>query len=248
MTVQPGPAAAAPALSFHDLTLGYERQPVLRGISGGVARGARLALVGPNGAGKSTLLKGIVGEADILAGRIERHGATGVDVAYLPQQAEIDRTFPITVADFAAMGLWRRLGVWRRVGRRDREGVAQALARAGLDDLARRPIGALSGGQLQRVLFARTIVQDCGLILLDEPFAGVDGRTAADLLGLILDWGREGRTVLAALHDLNQVRAAFDRTLLLAGQEVAWGPTADVLTPEWLAHAVRPARMTGAAG
>lgn len=244
MSCRSHPAPAGPALSFHDLSIGYGRRPALANLNGAVARGELLALVGPNGAGKSTILKAIVGEAALLAGRLERHGARVRDIAYLPQRAEIDRSFPITVADFVSMGLWRRTGAWRGIGPSGRAEVEDALARVGLPGFARRVIGSLSGGEMQRVLFARTLLQDCRLILLDEPFAAMDERTTGDLLDLVGSWRGEGRTVLAALHDLDQVRAVFPSTLLLGGRSVpggsdpegaapspiAWGPTASVLT------------------
>ncbi|MBC8012521.1 MAG: ABC transporter ATP-binding protein [Methyloceanibacter sp.] len=222
-----------PAIIFCDLTLGYDRHPAVHHISGEVKRGALLAVVGPNGAGKSTLLKGIIGELKPLSGSLKRDGLK--NIAYLPQQIEIDRSFPISVFDCVAMGLWREIGAWRGLDA-DREAeVAHALATVGLVDLAHRPVGALSGGQFQRVLFARLLLQDAALILLDEPFRAVDTKTVADLIALILRWQGEGRTVLAALHDIEQVRAHFPATLLLAREVVAWGETRRVLTPANLA-------------
>jgi zinc/manganese transport system ATP-binding protein len=223
-------AASKNAITFRDLTLGYDRHPAVHHITGEVSQGELLAIVGPNGAGKSTLLKGIIGELKPLGGSIERDGLTKSDVAYLPQQIEIDRSFPISVFDCVAMGLWREIGAWRGLdGKRNGE-VAHALATVGLQDLAARPVGALSGGQFQRVLFARLLLQDAALILLDEPFRAVDTKTVADLIALILRWHSEGRTVLAALHDIEQVRAHFPATLLLAREVVAWGETRKVLT------------------
>jgi len=129
------------------------------------------------------------------------------------------------------MGLWRKIGAWRGLGAEGEAEVHRALATVGLQDLGHRPVGALSGGQFQRVLFARLLLQDAALILLDEPFRAVDSKTVADLIALILRWHGEGRTVLAALHDMEQVRAHFPETLLLAREVVAWGETAKVLTP-----------------
>jgi zinc/manganese transport system ATP-binding protein len=223
------------AVTFRDLTLGYDRHPAVHHITGEVKRGELLAVVGPNGAGKSTLLKGIIGELKPLSGSLELDGLKKSDIAYLPQQIEIDRSFPISVFDCVAMGLWREIGAWRGLdGPRDAE-VARALATVGLVDLADRPVGALSGGQFQRVLFARLLLQDAALILLDEPFRAVDTQTIADLIALILRWQSEGRTVLAALHDIEQVRAHFPTTLLLAREVVAWGETRKVLTQANLA-------------
>ena len=224
-----------PVLVFSDLTLGYDRHPAVHHITGEVERRSLLAIVGPNGAGKSTLLKGIVGELKPLSGSLARDGLKKSDIAYLPQQIDIDRSFPISVFDCVAMGLWREVGAWRGVHGHRTEEVARALATVGLQDLGHRPVGALSGGQFQRVLFARLLLQDAALILLDEPFRAVDTKTVADLIALILRWHGEGRTVLAALHDIEQVRAHFPTTLLLAREVVAWGETRQVLTPANLA-------------
>jgi zinc/manganese transport system ATP-binding protein len=228
---------AAPAIRMRDLTLGYDRRPAVHHVSGDVAQGELVALVGPNGAGKSTLLKGIMGEIKPLGGEIDLSGVDHRDIAYLPQQIDVDRSFPISVFDCVAMGLWREIGIWRRVDARQKQETTDALETLGVRDLASRPIGALSGGQFQRVLFARLLLQGCRLILLDEPFRAVDARTVAHLIALIERWHREGRTVIAALHDIEQVRAHFDKTLLLARELVAWGDTRDVLTPENLAKA-----------
>jgi zinc/manganese transport system ATP-binding protein len=226
---------AAGAIALRGLTLGYDRHPAVHHLDGTIAGGSLLAVVGPNGAGKSTLLKGIVGEIPCLEGEIERRPA-GEAVAYLPQAGEIDRTFPLRVLDLVAMGLWARLGPWRSL-LPHRSILMHALAAVGLVGFENRPIGTLSGGQFQRALFARLIVQDARIILLDEPFTGVDGQTSADLLALIGAWHREGRTVVAALHDMAQVRGHFPDTLLLAREPVAWGPTVSVLTPVNLARA-----------
>lgn len=229
-------ARGKPAISFRDVTLGYDRHPAVHHITGEVEAGALLAVVGPNGAGKSTLLKGIVGELRPLSGSLKVNGLKQSGIAYLPQQIEIDRLFPITVFDCVAMGLWRKVGAFGGLDRRYEEEVARALATVGLQDLSDRPVGALSGGQFQRVLFARLLLQDAALILLDEPFRAVDTKTVADLIALILSWHREGRTVLAALHDLDQVRKHFPETLLLAREVVAWGETRKVLMPANLAR------------
>jgi zinc/manganese transport system ATP-binding protein len=228
-----------PALVFENLTLGYDRHPAVHHLQGEVAQGALLAVVGPNGAGKSTLLKGIAGVLRPLDGRIGRGGLDRREIAYLPQLAEIDRSFPITVGDFVAMGLWRLLGAFRGLGRAERGRVEQALAAVGLPGFDRRAIGSLSGGQLQRVLFARLLLQDARLILLDEPFTAIDTKTARDLLELVGRWHGEGRTVLAVLHDLDVVRDRFPEALLLAREPVAWGPTGETLAAANLLRARR---------
>jgi zinc/manganese transport system ATP-binding protein len=224
------------AVRFQDLTLGYDRHPAVHHLNGTVADGALLALVGPNGAGKSTLLKGIVGLLPPLAGAIER-SRPAREVAYLPQIAEIDRSFPISVYDLVAMGLWRRAGLSGRIGGNERETIQKAIATVGLEGFEDRSIGTLSGGQMQRALFARLLLQDARLILLDEPFASLDAGTVADLLEIIRRWHAEERTVIAVLHDYEMVRARFPEALLLARTPVAWGPTSEVLKPENLLQA-----------
>jgi zinc/manganese transport system ATP-binding protein len=228
-------AKREPAISFRDLTLGYDRHPAVHHMTGDIEAGALLAVIGPNGAGKSTLLKGVAGELRPLSGSIKLGGLRYSGIAYLPQQIAIDQQFPISVFDCAAMGLWRKIGAWHGVDRHYSDEVAHALATVGLQDLSDRLVGALSGGQFQRVLFARLLLQDAAIILLDEPFRAVDSKTIADLIALIERWHGEGRTVLAALHDLAQVRAHFPDTLLLAREVVAWGETRKVLTPANLA-------------
>ncbi len=224
-------------IDIEDLTVAYDRRPAVHHLSGSFAQGSLTAIVGPNGAGKSTLLKSIVGLLPASQGRIVLGGLARGDLAYLPQQAEIDRSFPIDVADTAALGLWNEIGLWSAITGERRRRVGEALARVGLDGFAHHPIGNLSAGQFQRVLFARLIVQDARVILLDEPFAAIDERTTADLLAIVQRWHEEGRTVIAVLHDIEEVRAHFPYTLLLAREKVAWGPTGEALTEETLARA-----------
>ena len=229
----------APQLEFRDLTLGYDRHPAVHHLCGAVEAGALVAVVGPNGAGKSTLFKSIAGLLKPLAGTIERHGLAARDIAYLPQVAEIDRSFPINVYDLVAMGLWRRTGAFGAIGAPARDKVHAAIAALGLTGFERRPLATLSGGQMQRTLFAPLVLQDSRLILLDEPFNAIDERTVTDLVDLVHRWHDEGRTVLAALHDTELVRRRFPQTLLLAREPVAWGSTAEVLTAENLLKARR---------
>jgi zinc/manganese transport system ATP-binding protein len=226
-------------LQFRDVTLGYDRHPAVHHLSGEVATGALLAVVGPNGAGKSTLFRGVVGILRPLAGTILTDGIDAKDIAYLPQSADIDRSFPISVFDFVGTGLWRRTGFFGGIGKEARGKIAQALSAVGLSGFENRGIGTLSGGQMQRMLFARVLLQDARLIVLDEPFNAIDAKTSADLLALVQRWHAEKRTVLAALHDMDLVRTQFPETLLLARGKVAWGATAEVLTAENLAEARR---------
>jgi zinc/manganese transport system ATP-binding protein len=227
------------ALTFNDLTLGYDRHPAVHHLSGTVEEGSLTAVVGPNGAGKSTLFKAVVGVLKPLAGSIERNGFAVRDIAYLPQAAEIDRSFPINVYDMVAMGLWRVKGWFGGIGGNDNAAIEAAITAVGLTGFERRSIGTLSGGQLQRMLFARLLVQNARFIVLDEPFSAIDTRTVADLMQLVRQWHRERRTVLAATHDIELVRSNFPRTLLLAREPVTWGATREVLTADNLDKARR---------
>ena len=229
----------AAQIKFQNVTLGYDRHPAVHHLNGEVASGALVAVIGPNGAGKSTLFRGLAGILKPLAGSIHLGGLDIKDIAYLPQTADIDRTFPISVYDFVGTGLWRRTGFFGGMGKAAREKIAQALAAVGLNGFENRSIGTLSGGQMQRMLFARVLLQDARLIVLDEPFNAIDAKTSADLLALVKRWHGEGRTVLAALHDMELVRNHFPETLLLARGPVAWGATAEVLTAENLLVALR---------
>ncbi|MBX3572782.1 MAG: metal ABC transporter ATP-binding protein [Mesorhizobium sp.] len=224
-------------LTFRDLTLGYDSHPAVHHLSGTVARGSLTAIVGANGSGKSTLLKGIAGMLSPMSGEFVRDPSARI--AYLPQQSEIDRGFPARVVDLVSLGLWPKRGLLGRFTGEDRATVARALSAVGLEGFENRPIDTLSGGQLQRALFARVLVQDAELILLDEPFNAIDARTVADLVALIRRWHGEKRTVIVVSHDMDLVRENFPQTLLLARQPVAWGETAEVLRPENLLKARR---------
>jgi zinc/manganese transport system ATP-binding protein len=227
------------ALRIHNLTVAYRGHPAVHHVNGEFAAGSMTAVVGPNGAGKSSLLAALGGVLRGVQGRIERDPAQRV--AYLPQASELDRSFPVRVHELIATGLWARTGSFGGVSAADHQRVDEALDAVGLAGFERRWVGELSAGQAQRVLFARVLVQDAGLILLDEPFNAIDARTTADLLVLLHRWHRESRTVIAVLHDLEQVRANFDQALLLAREPVAWGPTAQVLNAEHLFTARRMA-------
>lgn len=220
------------ALTFQNLTLGYDRHPAVHHLQAEIAQGSLTAVVGPNGAGKSTLLKGVIGALEPLEGRVSFGSLSREDIAYLPQQTDIDRSFPLSVVDLVAMGLWREIGPFGWLGRERRARVDAAIAAVGLTGFESRPIGSLSGGQMQRALFARLLLQDARLVLLDEPFTAIDARTMADLIEVVRRWHGEGRTVLAVLHDVETVRVHFPETLMLARELVAYGPTEQVLTAE----------------
>jgi zinc/manganese transport system ATP-binding protein len=217
------------AVALHNLTVSYRRHPALHHVSGHFAPGSLTAVIGPNGAGKSTLLKSLAGLVQPDPhGHISR--APTQRLAYLPQHSELDRSFPLTVRDCVLMGLWTQTGAFGSATPAMLARVDAALEAVGLQGFERRPVGTLSSGQLQRTLFARLLVQDADLILLDEPFNAVDSKTTAGLLTLVQQWHRQGRTVVAVLHDDAQVRAHFPHTLLLARECIAWGATAEVLT------------------
>jgi zinc/manganese transport system ATP-binding protein len=225
------------AIRFRDLTLGYDRHPAVHHLDGDIERGSLLAICGPNGAGKSTLLKAIAGALAPLSGSVALPHVKPREIAYLPQAADIDKSFPINVFDVVAMGLWSRCGLFGAIRRRELTQISEAITAVGLEGFEDRAIATLSGGQLQRMLFARLLLQDAAIILLDEPFTAIDSKTTADLLDLVARWSGEKRTVLAVLHDLDIVSAHFPKTLLLAREKIAWGETGDVLTASNLLRA-----------
>ncbi|MFC3126292.1 metal ABC transporter ATP-binding protein [Pseudoroseomonas globiformis] len=214
-------------ITLSNVTLTHGRHPAVHHVSGVFAPGSLTAIAGPNGAGKSTLLRAIAGLHKVQEGCL--HAPRGA-MALLPQAAAMDRQFPVSCLDVVQLGHWPRAGAFRALRPAERHQSEAALATVGLDGFGRRPVGSLSAGQFQRVLFARLLVQDAPVILLDEPFNAVDARTATDLLALVRRWHGEGRTVLAVLHDLDLIRAEFPETLLLAREPVGWGPTAEVLS------------------
>ena len=228
--------AASPAVSLRNLTVSYRQHPALHHVSGSFAHGSLTAVVGPNGSGKSTLLKSIAGLLPIEGGALTVT-APRERIAYLPQVADIDRSFPIDVRDCVLLGCWGAAQAWRAVTHAMLDRIDEAIFSVGLQGFERRTIGSLSSGQLQRVMFARLLVQDAELILLDEPFNAVDARTTAALLGQVRQWHSQRRTVIAVLHDDHLVREYFPSTLLLARERVGWGATVDVLTESNLRRA-----------
>jgi zinc/manganese transport system ATP-binding protein len=232
-------STVCPSVHLQDLTLTYRRHPAVHHLSGRFAPGSLTAIVGPNGAGKSTLLKGIMGTLKPDSGRLDLAGIDRRDVAYLPQIAELDRSFPINVLDLVALGAWRKVGPFGRISGVHLDRAHEAISAVGLEGFEHRTIGTLSGGQLQRALFARMLLQDSRLLLLDEPFTAIDARTTRDLLALIHRWHEEKRTIVAVLHDLELVREHFPEALLIAREQVAWGPARLVLSSENLLAARR---------
>jgi zinc/manganese transport system ATP-binding protein len=226
-----------PAVCFEAVTVRYGKGTAVRHVDARIALGSLTAIIGPNGAGKSTLLNVVSGIKRTAAGRVVLNSCIGQRIAYLPQQSALDRSFPIQVLDLVLLGAWERSHALGRVSGADRQRARDALRAVGLGGLEARPIGSLSAGQLQRALFARLLMQDAQLLLLDEPFNAMDSRTTHDLLEILKSWQREGRTVVAVLHDMEQVRAHFTHALLLARQCVACGLIRTVLTAENLALA-----------
>lgn len=223
------------AIEIINVTAGYDRHPAIHHISGSFKKGSLTAVVGPNGSGKSTFLKTIASFIKPMAGYIKLPAKT--HIGYLPQISEIDRSFPISVYDVVMMGHWPQCGLFKGVSAAQRQKAMNALVQVGMAPFAARSIGALSSGQLQRVLFARLMLQDADIILLDEPFSAIDSRTAHDLLHLIEDCHRAGKTIITVLHDMEQVKHHFPDTLILAREVVAWGETKTALTDKHLGHA-----------
>jgi manganese/zinc/iron transport system ATP- binding protein len=226
----------ATALEVRGLTVSYRSAPVLWEVDCAFPAGHLSAIVGPNGAGKSTLLKAALGLVPTDAGRVLIDGVEGPGaldhVAYVPQAESVDWDFPITVREVVEMGRYRSAGWFRRLGRSDRAIAADCLERVGMAGFGKRQIGQLSGGQRQRVFLARALAQRAPVLVMDEPFAGIDARTQEDLLRLLGELRDAGGSVVVVHHDMAQVRAAFDWTLLLNVRVLGCGPTADVLTTD----------------
>ena len=212
---------------LRNVTVRYGRRMALEAVSGEFASGSLTAVVGANGAGKSTLLAAIAGAVRLTGGVVECPARQRL--AYLPQLAAIDRDYPLTVAELITLGGWREFGAFRTPGNALRARAATAAETVGLTGRLRLPVGELSVGEVQRALFARLILQDATVILLDEPFAAVDAQSMSVLLDQVTRWHQEGRTVIAVLHDLDLVRARFPQTIVLAQRCVAWGRTDSAL-------------------
>lgn len=219
-------------LNCVELALGYPGRMLARDLSFSVAPGDVLAVIGHNGSGKTTFVKTLLGVLAPLEGAFEWPSGRPREIGYLAQLSEFDRRFPIQTRDLAAMGAWRGLGFRGGVDAAARRRIDAALETAGVADIADESIFRLSGGQLQRALFARVIVQDAPLILLDEPFSAVDQRTEAHLLTLIRRWSDEGRGVVLVVHDLSSVLDSCTHALLLGAGRGVYGPVASVLTAE----------------
>lgn len=227
-------------MDVEDISVAYDSQPILCDVTFQVAHGARVAVVGPNGSGKSTLFKALVGLLPLQKGRVRIHGLPLGHhqdcVAYVPQREEVDWRFPVTVADVVMMGRFGRLGWLKRPTKQDRAIVLRCLEQMSIADLAGQPIGALSGGQQQRVFLARALAQEPHVLLLDEPFTGVDIATQESILELLDQLRAQQVTMMISTHDLNLAATRFDRILLLKRRLMAYGTAPQIFTHQTLAE------------
>ena len=216
-------------ITLHNLTVGYQGKPLIKPISGQFESGSLTAIMGANGTGKSTLLKTLCGLLPPIAGDLALSRPRKKLLSWLPQQSDIDRTFPITVSDVVAMGCWPHKGILSSIKRDDMAKIANAMEHVGIIDLANYTINQLSGGQFQRMLFARLLVQDSPVMMMDEPFTGIDSQTQETLLNLICELHQQGKTIITVLHNPSIVESYFPQTLLINEQCSHWGNTQDVL-------------------
>jgi len=224
------------SIEINNLTIAYERHPAVHHLTATIHDGEWLAIVGPNGAGKSTLLNALAGITKINEGNIE--GICPESVAYMPQQTQLDKSFPITVFELVSTGLWRRLKLYRSFDSLEAKKCREAIEAVGLNGFEDRMIDTLSGGQLQRTLFARILLQDQPVILLDEPFNAIDSKTLADLTQLIKQWHQANRTIIMVTHDLDYVKQHCPYTLILARKKIGHGPTEQILIEDNLQCAI----------
>lgn len=231
------------AMEIEDLTVAYHHNPVLWDIDLSIPKGVISAIVGPNGAGKSTLLKAMLRLVPISSGTVTFFGKPLAQmrrsVAYVPQRSEVDWDFPTTVLDVVMMGSYGALGWIKKPGRKEREQALAALKKVGMVDFADRQISELSGGQQQRTFIARALVQDAEILLMDEPFAGVDAATEEAILGVLRDLQRAGKTLVIVHHDLLTVKSYFDHIILLNVHTIAVGPIESTFTEENLERAYK---------
>lgn len=227
---------SVPALKIADLTVAYQRKPVLWEINLSIPKGALVGLVGPNGAGKSTLIKSIMDMVPRISGTIQIHGeplaAQRHKIAYVPQRESVDWDFPASVLDVVTMGLYREIGWFLPVRKEHRRRALNALTQVGIAELADRQISQLSGGQQQRTFLARALVQSASVYLMDEPFAAVDAATEQSIIQVLREQQSQGKTILVVHHDLHTVPEYFDYLILLNVRAVAWGPMHSTFTPE----------------
>jgi len=227
---------AAPPIEVHDLTVAYDKKPVLYALDLTVPEGTLTGIIGPNGAGKSTFLKALIGLVPVAGGWIKIFGKPYREscrrVGYVPQRESVDWDFPVSVMDVTLMGRYAHIGIGRRPSARDREIARECLEKVRLLPFANRQIGNLSGGQQQRVFLARALAQESDLYLMDEPFAGVDAATESAIMDILRELKARGKTILVVHHDLATAREYFDRLIMLNMRLVAFGPTQEVFTAE----------------
>lgn len=219
-------------IEIQNLSVSYGKNKALSSITGTFQPNTLTAIIGPNGGGKSTLIKAIQNQVKIESGSITHNCEHICESGYLPQQSEVDRDFPLTVVEVVGMGLWPKLGSFKEYSSTQYDLILDALKRVGLSKYEDQKIDSLSGGQFQRMLFARIYVQDASLIILDEPFTAIDSQTCDHLINIILEWHEKGKTILVVLHNLDLVKKYFPETLLLGRSCIGWGPTKSVLTPK----------------
>jgi manganese/iron transport system ATP-binding protein len=243
---------ARDALVLDEASAGFGRTTVLERINGRVAPGGAVALIGPNGAGKTTLIRAILGLVPLMAGRIEVLGLAPPKargrVAYVPQADVLDPNFPVSALQVVLMGRYRRIGWVRRPSRADKAIAAAALERVGLADRGNDRFGVLSGGQRQRVLLGRAIAQEAELLLLDEPFNGVDATTTDVLIDVLAELRATGVAVVMATHDLAIAHLACDEACLLNRHQIAFGPIGEALTADFLRQTYGGAAVVLAGG
>jgi zinc/manganese transport system ATP-binding protein len=215
----------SPIININSLVVYYGQTKALDGVSGAFQAGSLTAVAGPNGAGKSTLLKVIAGIIRPAKGFVRIEPEMKKKIGYLPQTTAVDREYPVTVTQFVSIGLWSTTGSFRKIGKDGQSRVQASLGDVGLSGYGERQIAELSGGQFQRMLFARLLLQDPQIILLDEPFAAVDAETIARLMQILLSWHRQGRTIICVLHDLMLIRKYFPESFVLAGKCLGRGHT-----------------------
>ncbi|MGM0582600.1 MAG: metal ABC transporter ATP-binding protein [Bacteroidota bacterium] len=227
-----------PIIEIHDLSVAYERKPVLWDVDLSLPEGQLIGIIGPNGAGKSTLLKAIMGLLPLNSGYIQINGKPLEEmrhkISYVPQRESVDWDFPTSVYEVVMMGRYGQLGLFKRPKKADKEIVMDSLRKVGMDDYKDRQISQLSGGQQQRVFLARALAQQADIYFMDEPFAGVDAATEKAIIKLLGEMSAQNKTVIVVHHDLQSVAKYFDWIILLNMRLVASGPINEAFTPELL--------------
>lgn len=227
-----------PVLEIHDLTVSYDKKPVLWGIDLSIPKGSLCGIIGPNGAGKSTLIKAVMDLVDMNSGYVKLFDQPLDEVrnkvSYVPQRESVDWDFPASVLDVVLMGRYSKLGLFKNPRKADKEAAMKALEMVGMDKYAKRQISQLSGGQQQRVFLARALTQNADIYFMDEPFAGVDAATEKAIFKILQDLSKEGKSIIVVHHDLQSVETYFEWVILLNLRLVASGPTKEVFTPELL--------------